>query len=78
MASKLPVVSGKKLVKALRKNGYKVVRQRGSHVFIESPDGTCGSVIPVHGNEDLGLGLLKSILNDFGLEVDEILKMLNR
>jgi predicted RNA binding protein YcfA (HicA-like mRNA interferase family) len=32
MSSKLPVISGDDLVKALEKFGYAVVRQKGSHV----------------------------------------------
>ncbi|MCB9808366.1 type II toxin-antitoxin system HicA family toxin [Candidatus Peribacteria bacterium] len=46
---KLPVVSGKKLVSALLKHGYIALRQKGSHVFIESIDRKYGTVIPVHG-----------------------------
>jgi predicted RNA binding protein YcfA (HicA-like mRNA interferase family) len=32
MSPKLPVVSGDKLIRALGKFGYVVVRQKGSHV----------------------------------------------
>ena len=36
--AKLPVVSGKDLIKALKKNGFQVVRQKGSHVsYKEEP-----------------------------------------
>lgn len=72
---KLPILSGKKLLKMLRRNGYRVVRQKGSHVFAENSEGTLGTVIPVHSNEDLGKGLLKSILDDLELSVQDLLKM---
>jgi predicted RNA binding protein YcfA (HicA-like mRNA interferase family) len=75
---KLPVVSGKKLLQALLKNEFVAVRRKGSHVFTESADGTRGTVIPVHGNEDLGTGLLRSILHDLDLSVDELLKLLRK
>jgi predicted RNA binding protein YcfA (HicA-like mRNA interferase family) len=32
MSPKLPVVSGRQVVKALQRIGYRVVRQRGSHI----------------------------------------------
>ncbi|MFA4815362.1 MAG: type II toxin-antitoxin system HicA family toxin [Candidatus Gracilibacteria bacterium] len=73
---KLPVLSGKQLLKLLQKNGFIVVRQKGSHVFVENEDGELTTVIPVHGNEDLGKGILKAILNDLELSVDELVEML--
>ncbi len=74
--SKLPIISGKRLLKTLLKNGFTQLRQKGSHVFIESENGKVGTVIPVHANEDLGKGLLKSILNDLELTVEDLIKML--
>jgi predicted RNA binding protein YcfA (HicA-like mRNA interferase family) len=74
--STLPVISGKKLLRVLLKNNYVALRQKGSHVFLESIDGLRGSVVPIHGNEDLGTGLLKSILNDLNLDVKDFKKML--
>ncbi|MBI3619354.1 type II toxin-antitoxin system HicA family toxin [Candidatus Peregrinibacteria bacterium] len=74
----LPVLSGKQVLRALIKHGYRAVRRKGSHVFVESADGASGTAIPLHGNEDLGKGLLKSILNDLGLSVDDLRCMLDR
>ena len=73
---KLPVISGKKLLRVFVKNGYREIRQKGSHLFIENATGTLGTVIPLHGNEDLGRGLLKSILNDLDLSVEDFVSML--
>lgn len=73
---KLPILSGKKLLKALRKNGFIELRQRGSHVFVENPDNKVSTVIPVHKNEDLGKGILKSILSDLELSVEDLIRML--
>lgn len=75
---KLPIISGKKLLKLLLKNGFVKIRQKGSHVFIESNDSSVGTVIPIHGNEDLSKGLLKSILNDLELSVIELLSICNK
>jgi predicted RNA binding protein YcfA (HicA-like mRNA interferase family) len=38
--------SGKKVVKALEKDGFRVVRVRGSHHIMESPDGRRATVHP--------------------------------
>ena len=74
----LPVLSGKKLLGILLKHGFRALRIKGSHVFVEAIDGPQTTVIPVHGNEDLGKGLLKSILNELDLEVNDLLKMLRK
>lgn len=74
----LPVLSGKKLVRALLKNGYVALRTKGSHIFVESYDGIRGTAIPIHGNEDLGKGLLKSILNDLNVTTVDLAKMLRK
>ena len=74
--SRMPVLSGKKLLRILLKQDYVVLRRKGSHVFIESMNGLRGTVVPLHGNEDLGIGLLKSILNDLDLSTEDLRKMM--
>lgn len=49
---KLPVISGKKLVRALERLGFVQMRQSGSHVVLEHADGRVAT-IPVHGKKDL-------------------------
>ena len=73
---KLPVISGKKLLMLLKKHGFIQVRQKGSHVFVEHQSREVSTVIPIHRNEDLGKGILKSILNDLDMTVDELIKIL--
>jgi predicted RNA binding protein YcfA (HicA-like mRNA interferase family) len=62
--SKLPVVSGKDLIKFLKKLGYEVVRQRGSHVRLrkETENGIHNITIPYH--DEIAKGTLNAILND--------------
>ena len=38
MSERLPMLSGREVIAALEKVGYRVVRQRGSHVRLRSPD----------------------------------------
>lgn len=64
-----------KVVKALQKAGFEVVRQRGSHIFMRHHDGRA-TVVPFHKGEDLGRGLLRSIIRDAELTREEFLALL--
>ena len=75
MMAKLPRISGKKLIKALRKTGFEVLRIRGSHHFLAHLDGR-RTVVPVHGNETIGTGLMSKILRDCEIERDDFPKLL--
>ncbi|HLG00999.1 MAG TPA: type II toxin-antitoxin system HicA family toxin [Acidimicrobiia bacterium] len=55
-------MTGKQLLRTLRKRGCVELRQRGSHVIVRC--GECQTVVPVHAGEDLGTGLLRSIERD--------------
>jgi predicted RNA binding protein YcfA (HicA-like mRNA interferase family) len=59
--SRLLPVSGREMCKILEMIGFKKVHQVGSHVRYAHPDGR-KTVVPVHGNEELGTGLIKEIL----------------
>jgi len=63
---KLPKISGKELCKILEKIGFKKVYGKGSHVRFKHSDGR-RTVVPVHGNEDIGPGLLTAILKQMRL-----------
>jgi len=47
--------------------------QKGSHVFLQHPDGR-GTVIPVHAGETIGPGLFSKILKDVEMTKDELVK----
>jgi predicted RNA binding protein YcfA (HicA-like mRNA interferase family) len=73
--TRLPRLRGKELIRALGKIGFEVVRSRGSHFLLRHSDGRT-TTIPVHSGEALGPGLLRSILRDIELSVDDILRQL--
>lgn len=56
---------GKDVIKYLKKNGFKVVIQNGSHVKLT--DGLRTLTVPIHGSKDIGKGLLIEILKQAGL-----------
>ncbi|MBI2660462.1 type II toxin-antitoxin system HicA family toxin [Candidatus Woesearchaeota archaeon] len=57
---KLVPISGKKLCKIVEKLGFEKIHQVGSHARYMHPDGR-KTVVPVHGDEELGKGLLLEI-----------------
>ena len=72
--TRLPRLKGKEVVRILGRIGFQVVRTRGSHVFLRHEDGRV-TTVPVHSGETLGPGLLRSILRDVEMTVDELLKL---
>lgn len=76
-ARRLPVVTGKSMVRALERAGFTTIRTKGSHHIMkrhESPTRTV--IVPVHGNEDLRPGTLREILQQAGLTTDDLLDLL--
>jgi predicted RNA binding protein YcfA (HicA-like mRNA interferase family) len=59
--------------RALRRAGFGVVRIRGSHHFLQHPDGR-KTVVPVHAGEIIGIGLLNKILADIDMTRLEFMK----
>ncbi len=68
--SQLPSLTGKEVIKALRKVGFEVARVKGSHHILAHADGR-RTVVPVHSGEALGRGLLAQIFRDCKLTKDE-------
>ena len=73
---KLPVVSGKEVIKALSKIGFEHVRTKGSHAILnkQTPKGKITIPVPLH--KELAKGTLKSIMNQAELGLEDILKLL--
>ena len=69
---KLPVLSGKELIKALEKAGFRRVRKRGSHISLEK--GPYRNVVPLH--DELAKGTLHGIMKQCGLTRENLLELL--
>ena len=61
--TRLPNLTGRKLIAAMKHLGFSVTRIKGSHHYLQHIDGRA-TVIPVHAGEDIGRGLLAKILRD--------------
>jgi len=60
---RMPRVTGRELVTALKAAGFAVARTKDSHRFLAHPDGQV-TVVSVHAGETIGPGLLARILRD--------------
>lgn len=68
--TRLKVINSTKLEKLLLKLGFKKIRQKGSHVFYRHPGGRT-TTVPHHSGRDLARPLIKEILREIELSVDE-------
>ena len=75
--SKLPIVNAKQLEKLLLQLGFAIYRQKGSHKFYKHPDGRY-TTLPHHSAEDISRPLLRNILNQIDLTVEEFIQLLNK
>lgn len=71
-----PRVTGRDIVRALGRCGWVVVVQRGSHAQLKHPDRGGRVTVPLHAGETIGPKLLRSILHQAGLTMDEFLSVL--
>ncbi len=76
--AKLPVLSGYKIVKALEKEGFKIVGRKGSHIRLKkkSNDETFIVIVPDH--PEITPGTLLSIIRQSGMKKDEFLKLFEK
>lgn len=72
---KLPILSSKELCRFLEKEGFELVRQKGSHRFYRHPDGRA-TVVPMHTNKDIKRTLLRAILNEIRMTREEFFSKL--
>jgi predicted RNA binding protein YcfA (HicA-like mRNA interferase family) len=70
MTDKLPALTGKRVVAALRNAGFEVLRIKGSHHYLRHADGR-STVVSVHAGETIGPGLMSKILRDCEGNKDE-------
>ncbi len=76
MSRHLPAVSGRELIRALRRAGFVVLRQKGSHVSLEkrTAAGYWRTIVPLH--REIRPGTLSDILNQSGLSKEDLTALL--
>lgn len=72
---KLPNLSGRQIVKALYRLGYKEIRQKGSHIRLDCPG---KKRVTVPNYKSIDKSLLMKILRDAELTPEEFLEFLKK
>jgi predicted RNA binding protein YcfA (HicA-like mRNA interferase family) len=70
----LPVLSGRKAVRAFEKLGWQIARQRGSHIIMVREGENVTLSIPDH--KEVAKGTLRSLIRAAGITVDEFVRLL--
>ena len=71
MSPRLPAVTARQILAILRRHGFVQTRQSGSHIILKHPDGR-RTTVPMHAGRDLGRGLLRRIMQDANLTVEDL------
>lgn len=71
----LPVCSGQVAVRAFEADGWRVARQRGSHIIMAKPGAT--TVLSVPDHRELDRGTLRSLIRQSGLTVPQFVDLLD-
>ena len=72
---KLPILSGQDIVKALRKLGYEVDHQTGSHMILrQNKEPFRRLTVPNH--KEMAIGTLRAIIRQAGLIREEFFELL--
>ena len=75
MSEKLPRVKVEKIIKVIEKLGFILARQSGSHKIYRNNKGVRVTV-PYHSGNILHPKLLKTILRDIEISIEEFKKLL--
>jgi predicted RNA binding protein YcfA (HicA-like mRNA interferase family) len=65
-------VSGKEFAKILESNGWSLVRINGSHHIYKKEGKTERISVPIHGNQDLKIGLLRHFMKQANLSESDL------
>jgi len=72
---KISPLNPQKLIKILQTAGFKIIRQKGSHIIMIDNRKT-RIVIPVHPGKDVKPGLIRAIIKEAGVSREDFFKLL--
>jgi predicted RNA binding protein YcfA (HicA-like mRNA interferase family) len=73
--SRLPTITPRDMVRALKRAGFVEHHQKGSHLYLWHPERQRMTTVAMHA-KDLKRSLMKVILDQAGLTEDELRKLL--
>lgn len=74
--AKLPSLTARKVIRALKRAGFIEDRQKGSHLMLIHPGTRARTVVPMHPGRTLKEPLLRAIIRDASLSADEFIELL--
>lgn len=74
MTLRSPMLKARDIIRVLNGLGFSALRQKGSHIMFGHPDGRF-TLVPNHGGEDIGRGLLRKILREIEVTPDEFMNL---
>ena len=76
MSQRLPALRPRRVLQALHRAGFFVHHTTGSHYVLKHPDKPTLRVTVPHHNKDLKRRTLASIIEQAGMTVDELIRLL--
>lgn len=77
MTARLPSLKASAVIRALQRAGFEVVRSAGSHHrMVHTEDSRRATTVPVHKGRDLPRPMLRAIIKQAGLIVEEFVDLL--
>ena len=73
---KLPTLSGREVIKILKKVGFEPVRQKGSHIILVNETSNPKRALVVPNHKEIDTGTLLEIIRQAGLKREEFEKLL--
>ncbi|MCX6714077.1 MAG: type II toxin-antitoxin system HicA family toxin [Candidatus Vogelbacteria bacterium] len=72
---KLTPISPAKMMKILKSLGFSLIRIKGSHHFFHCAQTGKNTIVPQHSKETLDVSLIRQILNQIDLNIEEYDKL---
>jgi predicted RNA binding protein YcfA (HicA-like mRNA interferase family) len=72
---KLPALTARDVIRALKRAGFVENRQKGSHLILIHTETKKRTVVPVHQGKTIKKPLLIAIIHDAGITVQDFLKL---
>ena len=72
--SRLGSYRGEEVVRVFQRAGWKITRQRSSHVILEKEGYEATLSVPVHKGKNVKRGTLRDLIKDAKMSVDEFLE----
>ncbi len=73
---KLPSLTAAQIIRTLKRAGFREDRQGGSHLILLHSKTRARTVVPIHAGKTIKKPLVRAIIDDARLSVEEFLRLL--